>query len=162
MQRNASTIHEGIEALSELFLTLHAGAVETWLEAELTFAQLKALMMLAHHQSLTLSQLAKRLGIGNSAASILVQQLVGLQLVTRQADASDRRRTLLRLTAQAHDVVAGRREKHLARLRRCLTQMSDADRASLVRGIKALVTVVRADMESAQETPVAFARRERA
>ena len=60
----------------DLFVIMQFNAVSHWLMLELTFAQARALIILAARKELTVSQLAKLLGVGNPTASILVQQLV--------------------------------------------------------------------------------------
>src|SRR4030095_5655664 len=80
-----------VRAYMDLFITMQFNAVSHWLMLELTFAQARALFMLAARQELTVSQLAKLLGVGNPTASILVQQLVERELVTRTEHTIDRR-----------------------------------------------------------------------
>ena len=153
MKRIDTETNEFIAAYGELFLNVHTHAVTTWLETELTFAQLKALVMLSHHQPLTVSALAKLLGVGNPAASILVQQVVALGLVERAEDPRDRRRTVLRLTEKGAVVLAGRREQQFTRLRQFVRQMDNTDRAALIRGMKALAKVARSAKDSSEKTP---------
>src|SRR5512134_2685579 len=82
-----------VQAYMELFVTMQFNAVSHWLMLELTFAQARALIILAVRRELTVSQLAKVLGVGNPTASILIQQLVERGLVTRTEGTSDRRQT---------------------------------------------------------------------
>ena len=74
----ASTI---VQSYMDLFVAMQFNAVSHWLMLELTFAQARALFILVARNELTVSQLAKLLGVGNPTASILVQQLVERGLV---------------------------------------------------------------------------------
>ncbi|HSJ54540.1 MAG TPA: MarR family transcriptional regulator [Anaerolineae bacterium] len=118
-----------------------------WIVADLTISQLKALVLLEHHGSLAVSELARLLNVGNPAASILVQQLVDQALVERSEDARDRRRTLVRLTGYGAELIGGRRRQTEEKLLRWLVRLSEAEQAGLVRGLSALVQVARAEQE---------------
>src|SRR5215211_2212552 len=87
-----------IQSYMDLFIAMQFNAVSHWLMLELTFAQARALFILAARKELTVSQLAKVLGVGNPTASILVQQLVERGLVIRREDTNDRRQTVIRLS----------------------------------------------------------------
>src|SRR5215216_5434611 len=99
-----------VKAYMDLFMTMQFNAVSHWLMLELTFAQARALFMLAARKELTVSQLAKSLDVGNPTASVLVQQLVERGLVTRTEQTSDRRHTILRLSPKGEEIGAGRRQ----------------------------------------------------
>ena len=115
-----------------------------WITADLTISQLKAVFLLAHHGALAVSELAGLLGIGNPAASILVQLLVEQGLVERSEDFQDRRRTLVSLSLQGTKLISGPREQGETRLRHWLSQMDDNALMSLQRGLGALVEIMRA------------------
>jgi DNA-binding MarR family transcriptional regulator len=125
-------------------------AVNHWLMFELTFAQARALIILAARKELTVSQLAKFLGVGKPTASILVQQLVERGLVTRTEGTSDRRQAVLRLSAQGQEIGSGRHQERKKQWERWLSRLSDEDLKALARGFAAILDVVR--QESEQET----------
>ena len=93
VQERADIIHETLQAYMDLFLLMQAATLSHWLAFELTFAQGKAVILLAAHKELTVSELARLLGVGRPTASILVQQLVERGLVTRTEHERDRRRS---------------------------------------------------------------------
>src|SRR5436190_21500857 len=97
-----------VQAYMELFMTMQFNAVSHWLMLELTFAQARAWFMLAARKELTVSQLARLLGVGNPTASILVQQLVERDLVTRTEHTIDRRHTVIKLSPKGAEIGAGR------------------------------------------------------
>lgn len=132
----------------DLFITMQFNAVSHWLMLELTFAQARALFMLAARRELTVSQLAKLLGVGNPTASILVQQLVERELVTRTEHPTDRRHTLVRLSPKGAEIGAGRREAREKQWQRWLSQLSDDELRALAHGLNAIVAVVKQEFEA--------------
>ncbi len=148
---------EVVELYVALGDTLRVAALPTWITADLSLGQLKALFLFEHHGALTVSALARLLGLGKPAASLLVQKLVQAKLAERREDAADRRRTLVRPTARGAALIASRREHIQASLDGWLSQLSDDDLASLQRGLSALTAVMRAE-----RAPVAAPRRKQA
>ncbi len=127
-----------IDLLYNLITSRLAAAVTSWIEFDLTFAQLKAMLVLSRQGDLSLGELAEGLGTGKSATSILVQQLVVRGLVARAEDTGDRRRTVLRLTERGARLVAGRRNEREEQLRRWLAPLSDQELQGLQRGLRTL------------------------
>src|SRR5581483_5236610 len=133
-------VNQTLEAIEQLMRSAFAsGNVPHWVEEDLTFSQLKALHLIRHYHTLTVSELARRLGMGNPAASILVNQLVQQNMVERSEDVQDRRRTFVKLTSKGNGLLVERREQAEARIRPVLNQMNEADLASLLRGFHAMV-----------------------
>lgn len=122
-------------------------AVSHWLMLELTFAQTRALFMLAARKELTVSQLARALGVGNPTASILVQQLVERDLVTRTEATTDRRHTLIKLSPKGVEIGAGRRKAREKQWQRWLSHLSDEELNALARGLSAIVQVVKQELD---------------
>jgi len=154
-----------VQAYMDLFMTMQFNAVSHWLMLELTFAQARALFMLAARKELTVSQLAKLLGVGNPTASILVQQLVERGLVTRTEHTTDRRHTIVRLSPKGAEIGAGRRKQRQKQWQRWLSHLSDDELNALARGLSAIVTVVKQELEDelqqiipAKSEPVASSR----
>ncbi|HLO13187.1 MAG TPA: MarR family transcriptional regulator [Anaerolineales bacterium] len=136
-----------VQAYMDLFMTMQFNAVSHWLMLELTFAQARALFMLAARQELTVSQLAKLLDIGKPTASILVQQLVERELVTRTEHETDRRHTIVRLSPKGAEIGAGRRKEREKQWQRWLRRLSDDELNALARGLSAIVAVVKQELE---------------
>jgi DNA-binding MarR family transcriptional regulator len=131
----------------DLFIAMQFNAVFHWLMHELTFAQARALFILAARKELTVSQLAKFLRVGNPTASILVQQLVERGVVTRTEHPTDRRHTILRLTPKAEEIAAGRRQEREKQWQRWLSDVSIDELNDIARGLSALTNVVKKEME---------------
>jgi DNA-binding MarR family transcriptional regulator len=72
--------------------------------------------------------LAGRLGIDQSNASILVEQLVSAGLIDRQVDGADRRARFLRLTKEGNKLVRRLRPKTMAANHRLLGVLQPAER----------------------------------
>jgi len=136
-----------VQAYMDLFMTMQFNAVSHWLMLELTFAQARALFMLAARKELTVSQLARSLGVGNPTASILVQQLVERDLVTRTEHAADRRHTLIRLSQKGAEIGVGRRKEREKQWQRWLSHLSDDELNALAGGLSAIVAVVKKELE---------------
>lgn len=146
-QNRAELVSTIAQSYMELFTTMQFNAASHWLMLELTFAQARALFMLAARKELTVSQLAKLLGVGNPTASILVQQLVERGLVTRTEHTTDRRHTIIRLSPKGAEIGAGRRTQREKQWERWLTQLSDDELNALARGLSAIVAVMKKELE---------------
>ena len=136
-----------VQSYMELFIAMQFNAVSHWLMLELTFAQARALFILAARKELTVSQLAKLLGVGNPTASILVQQLVERELVTRSEHPTDRRHTIISLSLKGTEIGAGRREAREKQWQRWLSNLSNDELSALARGLSALTNVVTKETE---------------
>jgi DNA-binding MarR family transcriptional regulator len=147
-QNRSELVGTIVQAYMDLFMTMQFNAVSHWLMLELTFAQARALFMLAARKELTVSQLATLLGVGKATASILVQQLVERGLVTRTEQETDRRNTLVRLSPKGAEIGAGRRKQREKQWQRWLSQLSDEELAALAHGLSAIVAVVKKELES--------------
>ncbi len=101
--------------------------------------QVKAMMALSAPGPLSVGGIARRLGIAEPSASLLVDRLQAHGLATRSTDATDRRRTLVELTDEAKGLVARLQEVRDERLVELIAKLDDADLRALERGMKALV-----------------------
>ena len=140
-----------VQAYMELFVIMQFNAVSHWLMLELTFAQARAVIILAANKAMTVSQLARMLGVGNPTASILVQQLVARSLVVRTEHETDRRQTVVSLSEQGAEIGEGRRQQREKQWQRWLVNLSDDDLSALARGLSALTNVVKKESEPTTE-----------
>lgn len=122
---------------------IRLATLPTWIHADLTTSQVKAIFLLAYHGSLPVGKLAALLGVGSPAASILVQQLVEKNLARRAEDPQDRRRTLVSLTSRGDKLISGQRDKREAKLLEWLAELDDDALKGLLRGLRALNEVIR-------------------
>jgi DNA-binding MarR family transcriptional regulator len=153
-QNRAELIGTVVRAYMDLFMTMQFNAASHWLMLELTFAQARALFMLAARRELTMSELAKSLGVGKATTSILVQQLVERDLVTRSEGTTDRRHTIIRLSPKGTEIGAGRRKEREKQWQRWLSQLSDEELNALARGLSAIVAVVKKELEEEMQQKI--------
>ena len=136
---------EIIEAYAATYQALQATSVGSWLDLDLSMAQLKTLFVLAREGPAPVGHAAELMGIGVPTASHLIDRLVQLGLAGRSEDSADRRRTLASLTPQGERLVEQLRQGSTKLLRHWLGQLSDADLSALARGLAALSSVVARD-----------------
>ncbi len=146
-QSRPQLIEQTAQAYLDLFVTMQSNAVSHWLMMELSFAQARALIILASQKELTVSQMARALGVGNSTASILIQGLVERGLITRREAAADRRQTLISLSEEGQRIGAGRIQERKGQWQRWMTRLSDGDLEALSRGLTALGKVAREEQK---------------
>lgn len=134
------TIETIVEAQRVVSRSLHA-ASPSWLELNLTMAQLKTLFVLSNEGPLSIGQLGYRMGVTLPTASYQVDRLVRASLVERVEDSQDRRRTLVHLMPDAEELVRSLRQGRAGQLRAWLSMMSPDDIAALDRGMAALAAI---------------------
>jgi DNA-binding MarR family transcriptional regulator len=130
-----------IDGQRRILRATHAASTPTWIELQLTMAQLKALFVLAQGAR-SVSEVGEALGTGKAAASVLIERLVQVGLVGRTEDPVDRRRTIVHLQEEGERSVRQLREAGRERYREWLDRMSDDDLAALTQGMQALAAVI--------------------
>jgi DNA-binding MarR family transcriptional regulator len=116
------------------------------LHQDLTMAQFRALLVLAHEAPLAIGALGEKLGVGLPAASRIVDRMVTDGLVERSDDPADRRRALVRLAPQgqeAIDRIQQGRQSFQERVRRLLLKLPDEDLLDLKRVYQSLAAIAR-------------------
>jgi DNA-binding MarR family transcriptional regulator len=88
-----------------LFQNMSPTRNQAWLTVNLTMPQLKALMCVASNNGAPSGHIARRLGVGLSTVTGIVDRLAEHDLVTRHEDPDDRRVTLVRPTARGRTLV---------------------------------------------------------
>ncbi|MHB8492753.1 MAG: MarR family winged helix-turn-helix transcriptional regulator [Solirubrobacteraceae bacterium] len=97
-----------------------------------------ALFAVAAAEPLSVSELARRLGLGLSTTSAIVGDLSRADLLERYEDDSDRRRTIVRLYDEHREVIGGWADQTLAPLRGTLERLSPRARAQFMEGWRVL------------------------
>jgi len=97
-----------------------------------------AVLAVAAAGPMSVSELARRLGLGLSTTSAIVGELSRAGLLERSEDERDRRRTIVGLPEGRREVIAGWAEQALAPLRRTLERLSPEARAQFVEGWRIL------------------------
>jgi DNA-binding MarR family transcriptional regulator len=125
-----------VERASRVFFAVTVQAMDR-LDSAISPAGLRALLVLADDPDITLSELARRVPLSQSAASRMVDRLVNADLLTRSVPAGDRRRIQLTLTsggkALVRELIRHRREA----IDNVAATMSRTDLDALRRGLQA-------------------------
>ncbi len=127
-------------------LIMQEMAQPSWLELDISMAQLKGLFVLTHLKQCTIGEFADALDIGRSSASLQVDRMVQDGLVERTEDTEDRRRAMIRLSPHGMELTVQLRQGREERspLPAWLTKLSDSDLQALVQGLRALATEAQA------------------
>jgi DNA-binding MarR family transcriptional regulator len=128
-----------LDALRRIVRDLRLSARDTERSAGISGAQLFVLQALAQERASSLNDLAERTFTDQSSVSVVVRRLVDRKLVTRKASREDARRVELALTASGQRLIARCPEPTQARLLGAIQRMDATERASLTRGLAALV-----------------------
>lgn len=120
-------------------------------EVGITMAQAKVLYVVAAAESLRMSELAARLGVGMSTVSGAADRLVDLGLLARRTDAADRRQVIVAVTADGAEVLERMRELNTHQMRELLERLSDGDLAVVERSIRILTAAARAASDQADQ-----------
>jgi DNA-binding MarR family transcriptional regulator len=130
--------------LQSVYATLHRLSLPTLLRLDLTMAQFKALVVVDGSLGISVCELGRELGVGESAASLLVDQLVRRGHVERTADPADRRRVLLGATPSGQKLLGELRHGHRRNLDGWLAGLGDDELDVLARGLRALAQAAKA------------------
>ena len=105
---------------------------------DLSVPQFRALGFVQRRPGTSLSDVAEHIGLTLPAMSKLIDGLVARKLMTRRGHADDRRRMTLELTARGAALLQTSRESTHAALAERLSQLSESDRAAVVRAMHIL------------------------
>lgn len=97
-----------------------------------------ALRAVAAAGPLSVSELARRLGLGLSSTSAIVGQLSRAGLLERAEDDADRRRTIVRLHEDYREIVSDWTRRALGPLRGTLERLAPAAREQFIEGWRIL------------------------
>ena len=138
---------EVVTQYRSLVHALKASSGTTWMEIDLTIAQLRTLLILAEEGPLVIGQIAQRMNIGLSTGGHLVDRLVQAGLAVRTEDTEDRRRTLAKLTAKGEDLYARLLNPSL-QMQSLIQKLDDKDLQAFLQGLKALNQLAKDDQLS--------------
>ncbi len=130
------------ETLADAFRSVSRQLRETSQETlapwDINPSQFRALRVLSHHGAIRLSDLSGRLHIAPRSATEVVDALESRSLVERRPDPSDRRATLVELTAHGTDVLGAIRTARGTEAERVFDRLTPADRDHLARILRQL------------------------
>ena len=133
-------VDHAITQLRGLVRLMMGGRMDAWAELDVTVPQIKLLLLLTQAESLTVGQVGERMGVGQSAASHVVERLVQARLAERREDPADRRRAIVRLSRRGR-AVSGNLLDGTEFLRGWLAALTPPELAALSEGVGALLRV---------------------
>ena len=117
---------------------------EMFMSASLKPRHIPALAVVAIDGPLSVSDLASKLDVTLTSASLLVSELSRNGLVDRREDEADRRRTIVSLSAQHREPVEAWLADRFVPLRRTLEALDPPARATFIRALALLESELRA------------------
>ncbi|MBJ7400818.1 MarR family transcriptional regulator [Mycolicibacterium sp.] len=124
--------------VAKLITVVRRGDANSGSRPDLTLAQVSILLTLLDSGPIRMTELAARERVRTPTTTVAIRRLEKLGLVKRSRDPSDMRAVLVEVTPQGlvqyREALEARR-LHLAEL---LNRLTDAERADLVRALKAL------------------------
>ena len=154
----AATRRAHIATIADDLRTVYAGLqqrnVPVWLKLDLTMAQLKALVTIERDAGASVCEVGRELAIGESAASLLVDQLVRRDLVERVTDPSDRRRVRLTVSPHGRELLGELHQGNRQTIGDWLDRLEAGQLEALARGLRALAQTAKAPRpEAADDRP---------
>jgi len=110
----------------------------------LTVAQLELLSSMAEHPGARPGELARLLRLAPNTVTTLLNALTPRGLVTRSADAGDRRAVAMHLTAAGREALETWQATNAAILRAAVSELPAAQRRALIHAVPALDALARA------------------
>ncbi len=129
-----------LQAQRTIIRTLHETST-SWLELNVSMAQLKTLIVLSDEGPLPVGQVGCRMGVTLPTASYQVERLARKGLVERVEDSRDRRRTLVHLTEKSTELLRSLRQGRADLMRSWIKQMPADDIAALEQGMAAIADI---------------------
>jgi DNA-binding MarR family transcriptional regulator len=131
-------IEEIVRLHWSILATMQFSSRPDWMELDMTMAQIKALFTISQGDAVPVSRIAEYLGVGQPTASHLVDKLVRQGFASRSENPSDRRVTLVRLTAKGEDLVRRLYQGGEEQYRAWVRKLTVEERRELRNGLQAL------------------------
>jgi DNA-binding MarR family transcriptional regulator len=129
------TLADAFWAVTRLLRAQTRNALQPW---HISPSQVRALGVLSRHGEMRLSAVAEHLRIAPRSATEVVDDLQQRGLAERRPDPSDRRATLVALTADGAAKARAINETRAAEAERLFAALDPADRAELARILRRL------------------------
>lgn len=142
-----SSVDEDLDELLKLLPQVMAGLKRSAVpqevrplfgETRLGPRHIPALAFLLYDGPMAVSQLAARLGVTITTASLMVSELDRHALATRREDERDRRRTIVAIPEDKRSVIEGWLGSRADPMRRTLEQLSAAERRAFLHAMRLL------------------------
>lgn len=145
------SVSAAIDGAAGSLLSVWMSAQET-AAAQLSSAQLRALMVVEQYDGVNLRGLAAAMGILLSSASRLCDRLVAAGVLEREPGRVDRREIALHLTPAGRKLLDELRAERRGVIESVLSRMSPAGRQALLRGLQEFAAVAGASEDVAART----------
>ncbi len=132
------TAHELLEVHTRLMTVLRRRQKLTWVQDDLTMAQLKVLVRLYAEGPCPAGHLAEELGVSRPAVTGFVDRLEGKGLVRRRQHPSDRRALMIELTEEGSGRVEAVYDAHRREMADLFASLAPEDQRALLQGLRAL------------------------
>lgn len=109
---------------------------DSWAKLNLTIAQLKSLFYISRHGKVNSSGLASGIRVTPANVTGIVDRLVEQGLLTRTADADDRRVSWLTVTDKGKTLINDLREGKAQEMRRILDKLTEEELAIVAHGFE--------------------------
>lgn len=141
IRQHAALVHDALTAYQHYFQILRRRTLSALLECDLSLHQVQVIVFLANQDTASVSMVASQLGMGRPSASLLIDSLVQRGLVSRCDDPADRRRAVVRLTAEGVGYIDALFQGGQGDPRDVLVAMETTDLLALLRGLQALAAL---------------------
>ena len=118
--------------------------LDSWVKLDLTIPQLKSLFYVSWHRKTNPSALAAGIRVTPANVTGIVDRLVEQGLLTRAADADDRRVSWLTLTDKGKALIDDLREGRAQEMRRILDKLTEEELAIVAHGFELVATAAEA------------------
>ncbi|NOZ61065.1 MAG: MarR family transcriptional regulator [Calditrichaeota bacterium] len=140
------TLNENMERFYKSFISVmhffHNIAVDVSRVSDFSLAQFRVLMVVHHFDSLSVNELKQQLNIAQSSASEIIDRLVQQQMLKREKDPEDKRKTRLILTPRAKKLIQTQRERIKDYYRTILEILDEKDQTRLVDSFEQIQRIV--------------------
>ena len=144
----ADTIHSKlIEKIFTISRRMREEMTFTTHAAHLSLVQLQTLLYVNDHKKLQMRQIAEHFSIEMPTATSLLNRLVELNLVSRQADTKDRRVVRVALTKKGEETLIQAMEQRSKKIEFMLSYLTEGDKEEFLR----ILTSISSRMEEAEE-----------
>jgi DNA-binding MarR family transcriptional regulator len=120
---------DAVLAASRVLVAISAQSIAG--NSALTLPQLRALVAVASHGTITAAALADALGVHASTATRLIERLTAAGLLDRRADPADRRFRQLAVSAQGRRLVGAIMSRRRSAVKVILARLSPAERSAV-------------------------------
>jgi DNA-binding MarR family transcriptional regulator len=129
-----------IEAQRRMNRVIREHTLDSWVKLDLTIPQLKSLFYVSGHGKVNPSALASGIRVTPANVTGIVDRLVEQGLLTRTADADDRRVSWLTVTDKGKTLINDLREGRAQEMRRILDKLTEEELSTVVRGFQLVAT----------------------